>query len=167
MTKKTTASWPPEAEQLCEKLWREGLSHSHIAGRLNALGLARKFTRNAVCGHVFRFKTEIEGRIPPSRPRTAPSLPRGARVAPKIENRAPEPPKGQQQGIKHEDLTPWTCRWPIGDPRSPDFRFCGGQLTERFDGAKGQQPYCNHSFHPSQLHDLQPSKGWKEERRFP
>jgi hypothetical protein len=21
-------------------------------------------------------------------------------------------------------LTPTTCRWPIGDPRTPDFRFC-------------------------------------------
>jgi len=29
------------------------------------------------------------------------------------------------------------CRWPVGDPRSPDFRFCGG---ETFEGL----PYCLH-----------------------
>ncbi|MDD2325767.1 MAG: GcrA family cell cycle regulator [Alphaproteobacteria bacterium] len=29
------------------------------------------------------------------------------------------------------------CRWPIGDPRSPDFRFCGCQTQEGL-------PYCTH-----------------------
>jgi len=29
------------------------------------------------------------------------------------------------------------CRWPIGDPRSPDFRFCGCETHEGL-------PYCTH-----------------------
>ena len=29
------------------------------------------------------------------------------------------------------------CRWPIGDPRSPDFRFCGCETQEGL-------PYCTH-----------------------
>ncbi len=29
------------------------------------------------------------------------------------------------------------CRWPIGDPRSPDFRFCGCETQENL-------PYCTH-----------------------
>lgn len=29
------------------------------------------------------------------------------------------------------------CRWPIGDPRSPDFRFCGCDIHEGL-------PYCAH-----------------------
>jgi GcrA cell cycle regulator len=27
-------------------------------------------------------------------------------------------------------LTPGACRWPIGDPQDPDFRFCGGKALQ-------------------------------------
>jgi GcrA cell cycle regulator len=30
-----------------------------------------------------------------------------------------------------------TCHWPVGDPGSPDFFFCGGQSNEG-------SPYCNY-----------------------
>lgn len=33
------------------------------------------------------------------------------------------------------ELTAWTCRWPVGDPRSPDFFYCGGLVVEGC-------PYC-------------------------
>jgi GcrA cell cycle regulator len=34
-----------------------------------------------------------------------------------------------------DTLEPYDCRWPIGDPRHPDFHFCGApQLPGR--------PYC-------------------------
>ena len=36
------------------------------------------------------------------------------------------------------ELTPITCRWPVGDPRSPGFFFCGGRVW--IAGA----PYCGH-----------------------
>jgi len=35
------------------------------------------------------------------------------------------------------DLREGMCRWPIGDPTSPDFRFCGASA---YTGA----PYCEH-----------------------
>jgi GcrA cell cycle regulator len=35
-------------------------------------------------------------------------------------------------------LTPTSCRWPIGDPTLPSFRYCGGQKESL--GA----PYCSH-----------------------
>ncbi len=35
-------------------------------------------------------------------------------------------------------LTEKTCHWPVGDPGSPDFFFCGGESAN-------DQPYC--SFH--------------------
>jgi GcrA cell cycle regulator len=35
------------------------------------------------------------------------------------------------------DLEPHDCRWPIGEPRSPDFHFCGEQQ------AAGRS-YCAH-----------------------
>jgi GcrA cell cycle regulator len=29
------------------------------------------------------------------------------------------------------------CRWPLGDPTTPEFRYCGIQST-------GSGPYCTH-----------------------
>ena len=36
-------------------------------------------------------------------------------------------------------LAPRDCRWPIGDPAAPDFRFCG---QPRHEGARTR--YCTH-----------------------
>lgn len=36
-------------------------------------------------------------------------------------------------------LTNATCRWPIGDPRSPDFRYCGAAAD-----LADKRPYCDH-----------------------
>jgi GcrA cell cycle regulator len=35
------------------------------------------------------------------------------------------------------DLEPDDCRWPIGEPRSPDFHFCGKPHA-------AGRPYCEH-----------------------
>ena len=35
------------------------------------------------------------------------------------------------------DLKEAMCRWPLGDPTSPDFRYCGSP-------APGTGPYCAH-----------------------
>lgn len=37
------------------------------------------------------------------------------------------------------ELNDETCRWPLGDPQSPDFRFCGAKP----DG----MPYCRRHAH--------------------
>jgi GcrA cell cycle regulator len=34
-------------------------------------------------------------------------------------------------------LTEATCHWPVGDPGSPDFFFCGGKSANGL-------PYCAH-----------------------
>jgi GcrA cell cycle regulator len=33
------------------------------------------------------------------------------------------------------ELGPHDCRWPIGEPRHPDFRFCGARQA-------ADRPYC-------------------------
>lgn len=38
------------------------------------------------------------------------------------------------------DLTDSRCKWPIGDPRAADFRFCG-------HGVHKDGPYCEYHFH--------------------
>jgi GcrA cell cycle regulator len=35
------------------------------------------------------------------------------------------------------DLREYMCRWPMGDPTRPDFRFCGAR-------AQTGLPYCSH-----------------------
>ena len=41
--------------------------------------------------------------------------------------------------IKLLDLKPHHCKWPIGDPKEPDFAYCG--VTRR-----AGSPYCPHHF---------------------
>jgi GcrA cell cycle regulator len=53
------------------------------------------------------------------------------------------------------DLREGMCRWPIGDPTSPDFRFCGASA---FTGV----PYCEHH---SQM-AYQPSADRRREKKI-
>jgi GcrA cell cycle regulator len=53
------------------------------------------------------------------------------------------------------DLREGMCRWPIGDPTSPDFRFCGASA---YTGA----PYCEH--HAQMAY--QPSADRRREKKF-
>ncbi len=46
-------------------------------------------------------------------------------------------------------LEPHHCRWPIGDPRQPDFRFCGCRRMLK-------RPYCEaHNLKAGRLYDQQ------------
>jgi len=46
------------------------------------------------------------------------------------------------------DLESHDCRWPLGDPREPDFRFCAALQLPGY-------PYCEHhcriAFNPAKL----------------
>jgi GcrA cell cycle regulator len=35
------------------------------------------------------------------------------------------------------ELREYMCRWPMGDPTTPDFRFCGARSQTGL-------PYCSH-----------------------
>ena len=142
-------SWTDERVELLKKLWADGLSASQIAGELGGI------TRNAVIGKVHRLG--LSGRaksassaVPrPRKPRSATHMLRIGRgairgntalaLAYEIETEAtPELieniiPIGQRRNIL--ELTEQTCRWPIGDPGSSDFFFCGGNTIAGL-------PYC-------------------------
>jgi GcrA cell cycle regulator len=149
-------SWTDERVELLKKLWTEGLSASQIAGRMGGV------TRNAVIGKVHRLG--LSGRATPSRsPRPRgrktrqPSHPSQAShfhssgsAALKADTDPqpdvhiePEPqpireveiPPGQRATIL--TLNEHTCRWPVGDPGSEDFYFCGSN-------PKSGQPYCEY-----------------------
>jgi GcrA cell cycle regulator len=142
-------SWTDERVELLKKLWSDGLSASQIAAELGGI------TRNAVIGKVHRLGLSGRAKSPssstprPRKPRThshmlrvpRPAMRGNTALAHAFEYDAePEPevldniiPIGQRRSLL--ELNEMTCRWPIGDPGSADFFFCGGQTVTSL-------PYC-------------------------
>lgn len=125
--------WTDDRVETLKKLWLEGLSASQIAKQLGG-----GVTRNAVIGKVHRLG--LSGRATPSKP--APAVVRVARprpVASAPARRAPSaaaasaPTPPQTVVARREEpgsatvltLGVHMCKWPIGDPSSRDFTFCG------------------------------------------
>ena len=151
-------SWTEERVDLLKRLWLEGRSASQISGELGG-----GVTRNAVIGKVHRMglsgraaKTPEPG-IVAARPRDRqPSKPQSPRpsaptmrgnlalaMQPRLEPRPdPRPTHNVVVPISERvtlmELREAMCRWPLGDPAQPDFRFCG----IRSPGELG--PYCGY-----------------------
>jgi len=145
-------SWTDERVELLRKLWQDGLSASQIAGELG-----NGITRNAVIGKVHRLG--MSGRVkPPSAATARPRAPKPARppgmlpmrpfirgnTALAAEMRPMELPRQRVEEdvivplcepVTITDLREHMCRWPLGDPTTPEFRFCGART-----GDTG--PYC-------------------------
>lgn len=159
-------SWTDERVELLRKLWSEGFSASQVAAELGA-----GITRNAVIGKIHRLglaeraKTAVS-----SRPRIA-KAPRQAQqqrstMAVPITNGntallyAPQAlvvarPRPEEEvvipmseRVTLMELRESMCRWPMGDPTLPEFRFCGGPSPV------GGGPYCSYharvAYQPSQ-----------------
>ena len=138
----TTASWTEDRVGALKKLWLEGQSASQIA---KALGGG--VTRNAVIGKVHRLG--LSGRAAPSqparttfrttRPRPAAAAPQAPSAPRRIEAAQPRPAAAPPVPAPMPDL-PGTatvmtlgahmCKWPIGDPSSREFSFCGRRASE-------------------------------------
>jgi len=148
-------TWTKERIELLTKLWTEGLSASQIAAELGG-----GVSRNAVLGKAHRLglaQGEGNGASTP-RPRkpTCPPDPAPAvepppkndpHPAPMMSNRPPaeaaELPRReaavapQSEGVTIMELREGVCRWPLGDPTTPAFRYCGARAVEGL-------PYCPH-----------------------
>ncbi|PCI05898.1 MAG: GcrA cell cycle regulator [Hyphomicrobiales bacterium] len=144
------ATWTDDRVATLTKLWADGLSASQIAGELGEV------TRNAVIGKVHRLG--LSGRVKSgnSTPRAKRNTTRSSTYTKnnKANSRAsggsrtnivsiarpqsvpdvvaPEPLK-----ISLLELTDSTCKWPIGDPATKDFYFCGHK-------GKDDCPYCEY-----------------------
>jgi GcrA cell cycle regulator len=134
-------NWTEERVELLKKLWGEGLSASQIANQLGGV------TRNAVIGKVHRLS--LSGRAKPvsstPRPRKVRSLsphrsaPRhyvsgNNALAPHTNpspRRLPAPVPIENvvvpipMNVPLLDLNDQMCKWPIGEPSSDGFLFCG------------------------------------------
>ncbi len=148
-------SWTDERVETLKKLWQEGHSASQIAKALGGV------TRNAVIGKVHRLG--LSGRAAPSqpaRPLYKPARPPrpAAQPAhtPHVSHAAPAapqrvtPPVVARPPVISQPVVPYVespgtatvltlgakmCKWPIGDPSSDSFSFCGRRAD---DGT----PYC-------------------------
>jgi GcrA cell cycle regulator len=133
--------WTDERVEVLKKLWLDGLSASQIAKQLGGV------TRNAVIGKVHRLG--LSGRAAPSQPsRPVFKAPRAPRPAPapaprRVESHARDPePMPVFYPEEPGSATVLTlgahmCKWPIGDPATEGFTFCGRRSDS--DG-----PYCAH-----------------------
>ena len=132
-------SWSEPRITTLRTLWLDGLSASQIAKQLGGV------TRNAVIGKVHRLG--LSGRGAPSAPgRTArispprPARPRRAVVRPSRVMAPPRPPVAASVTVPEGPglvtdmarLAVHACKWPIGDPKSPDFSFCGRHADGRY-----------------------------------
>ena len=144
-------SWTDERVETLKKLWQEGHSASQIAKQLGGV------TRNAVIGKVHRLG--LSGRAAPSQPTrplykpARPSRP-AASTSPHNERPAAQPIRRAEPALARpvisQPIAPYVespgtatvltlgakmCKWPIGDPSSDNFSFCGRRSD---DGT----PYC-------------------------
>ena len=149
-------SWTDERIELLRQHWTEGKSASQIASLLG-----HGLTRNAVIGKVHRLGLAGRAKSPVSsapRPRQAPVQQRPQAVRPPaVQPRlvqgatalavAPAPIEEEAEALDSVvlpmslrvtivELRETMCRWPLGDPTSPDFRYCGS--------ASQDGPYCAH-----------------------
>ena len=144
------ATWTDDRVATLTKLWADGLSASQIANELGEV------TRNAVIGKVHRLGLSGRAKSGNSTPRAKRATTRSSsytknnkanarasgsvrtnavsitRPQPVPDIVAPDPLK-----ISLLELTDNTCKWPIGDPATDDFYFCG---------TKGKEdcPYCEY-----------------------
>lgn len=151
-------SWTEERVALLRRLWEDGQSASKIAAQLGGV------TRNAVIGKVHRLG--LAGRVKPGEdaplpvvkpievekaPMTAvapePAVIVSHRPAPEFPSAATSAPVATavtdtvtipvSQRVTIMDLRESMCRWPLGDPTTPEFRFCGARSITGL-------PYCTH-----------------------
>ena len=130
------SGWSETRVTTLSQLWRDGLSASQIAKQLGGV------TRNAVIGKVHRLG--LSGRAvasaPARAPRTAtprPTRPRRVALAAPAVRKPPVlafAPAPEGPGLIGDMalLGAHVCKWPIGDPKSPDFSFCGRQADGRY-----------------------------------
>ena len=154
--------WTEQQIETLKKMWGNGYSANDIAKNLGG-----GVTRNAVIGKAHRLKLSAGAASsrpvaePPSKTvgvvattinRVSKRRASVLRAMPPVKAATDAPARTtilrdvslrpiemarRSEGIPVTKAGERHCRWPIGDPRSPDFRFCGCDIHEGL-------PYCAH-----------------------
>jgi GcrA cell cycle regulator len=134
-------AWNERMHEMVVNGLQEGLSASRIARRLGGIG--EHVTRSAVIGYMHRNNLKASPYTPKQcMPRQASMIKPTPRVSDRRELQKrlddlkavgaqmrqavkPAPVASEVSAVTLLDLREHMCRWPIGDPRDEDFRFCG------------------------------------------
>lgn len=143
MANQSTSGWTEERTAQLTQLWHEGLSFSCIAAEIGGV------SRNAAIGKASRMG--LTGRAPTKtkKPNYSPRQKHNAhpeRAAIRVVEAAIAAEfyaeevvdlSAEQKAVSVTffDLKPHHCKWPYGDPRKPDFVFCGCDRAP-------DSPYC-------------------------
>lgn len=125
-------SWTDDRVAILKKLWGEGKTAAEIAKELGGV------TRNAVIGKAHRLK--LSNRVSPIQQNSKKTTNKSSSAGkPPPRTRAPRVKKPVEPvdiiGVQMKDLKEKMCRWPIGDPKSEEFEFCGSESVPSL-------PYC-------------------------
>lgn len=136
--------WSVDIVDYLRECWRtRGLSASQCARAINE-AFGTHLSRNAIIGKAYRLGLARDKAQPCARPkprrlkrRQLPNLTWAAAPArpPAIASVAALESEPPPQAVTLTDLLPHHCRWPLGDPLLPGFRFCGAHRA-------GSLPYC-------------------------
>lgn len=160
-------AWTEERVELLKKLWSDGLSASQIAAELGSVTRNAVIGKVHRLGLSGRAKNPAAASTPrTAAPRKAPTrspshpmsggqgagqsgMTRGANAlaaqyAPEAETETAQEPMPSEdvvipfsERVTIMDLREYMCRWPMGDPTTPEFRFCGGR-------SQTGMPYCSY-----------------------
>jgi GcrA cell cycle regulator len=139
-------NWTEEEKKLVVDMYMAGETMSVIGGKLHR-------TKNSIVGLLNRLRAKklIGERMIAKAPKArrqklktveADSKPKKpTQVAAKAEIGPPKQHKVrlrlvEKGNVTFSDLEYHQCRWPFGDPRRSDFRFCGHSRS-------GKGPYCD------------------------
>jgi GcrA cell cycle regulator len=148
-----TSPWTTDRIRLLRRRWRQGARVREIAAELG-----HGMTRNAVISKIHRLGISAlspyggaPGRRFAANTRSADRPVRAPRVAwwfrkgpppawvvdakPHVETLGADARIPRRQRRSLFELSDDTCRWPVGDPRSSRFFFCGAQPLRN-------KPYC-------------------------
>lgn len=149
--------WTAEQSETVRKLWDSGMAASRIAatmggaftrnmiiGRVHRMGLPGRATTDNKHGRPGNQKTGNYGK-PRQKAAQGASRPAPRIVSLKHAEASPEPAQPHVEPVAVAipisrrvtivELGLGDCRWPLGDPLAPEFRYCGTKC----DPAK---PYC-------------------------
>lgn len=123
-----TAWWKPDRDARLRELHATGCSYADIGKELSC-------SRSAISGRARRLGLETRKTIPKGRTKTM--RPRKTEyVEPSLEAFNASIPFLERKTLM--ELREGDCRYPMGDPKSSSFRFCG----------KEGRPYCpTHEFY--------------------
>ena len=137
-----------------------GVTRNAVIGKVHRLGLSNRVTSTtAKTGSAGKAKVETKvKKVAPATPRKAVAAPENVRITPPAVRKIipagqPLPPQPSANEISPEalakvseiektakrislmELTEKTCKWPVGDPATEAFWFCGLSV-------KVGKPYC-------------------------